>query len=192
MLSAQHHPRRIVVMGRGGKTSLATAIGERFGLDFLELDSVVWLPDWQPSDRIDRTSIIEQWIGDHPDGWVIDGDTVDSTGRELTERADTVIWLDLPFSTVFSRVFLRTLRRVRSKTKVCGENYETCRTAAFSPNSLIYLHMTWLVNGRWRRHKRRLAHLLGTLREDQLGIRIRSTRELDQFYEGNGLTLPGR
>lgn len=183
-------PNKLVVMGRGGKTSLASAISDRFGLPFLELDSVVWMPDWQPRDRTERTAIIERWIDDHPDGWVIDGDTADSAGVELTERADTVIWLDLPFPTVFSRVVRRTLSRIGSRTKVCGDNYETWRHSFFSRNALIYAHLYWLVNGKWRRGKRRLEQLLRALSDDQFGIRIRSADGLNEFYSVNGLTPP--
>ncbi len=177
-------------MGRGGKTSLARALGGRFDLDFLELDSIAWLSNWEPRDRAERTAITERWLDDHPEGWVIDGDTVDTSGAELTDRADTVVWLDLPFRTVFHRIVARTFRRVRSRTQVCGENYETWRTAVFSRNSLIYLHLLWLVDGRWMRGKRRLERLLDALREDQTGIRIRSAGQLNDFYEANGLTRP--
>ena len=182
--------KRIVVAGRGGKTSLGQSIGERFSLPFLELDSVVWLPGWKSRDRAGRTEIIERWIDDHPGGWVIDGETVDTSDRQLTNRADMVIWLDLPFSTVFWRVFFRSIRRIRSHEQICGENFESWRHSFLSSDSLALQHMVWLVNGRWRRHRQRLAVLLKELCPEQIGVRIRTASELDRFYEQYGLALP--
>lgn len=190
MTNAPRFGKRVVVVGRGGKTSLAKAIGVQFALPFLELDSVVWLPDWKPRDRAERAEIIEQWIDDHSDGWVIDGETVDAAGRQLTNRADDVIWLDLPFATVFRRVIFRSVNRIRSHEKVCGENFETWRHSFLSSDSLIFQHLMWLVSGRWQRRKQKLAALLQELGPEQTVVRIRTTGELNRFYEQYGLAPP--
>ena len=182
--------KRVAVIGRGGKTGLAKAIGVQYALPFLELDSVVWLPGWKPRDRAERRGIIEKWIDDHPGGWTIDGETVDTTGRQAISRADVVILLDLPFRTVFGRVVVRSIRRIRSHEQVCGDNFESWRNSFLSKNSLIFLHLIWLVNGRWRRQRQRLVTLFTNLDSEQSSFHVRSARELDLFYEKYGLTPP--
>lgn len=57
------------------------------------------------------------------DSWVVDGNY--SVVRDIVwERADTVVWFDLPFAVVMARVVRRTLRRVVLRTELWNGNRE--------------------------------------------------------------------
>ena len=48
------------------------------------------------------------------DGWVIDGN-YSAVQPLVWERADTVVWLDLPRHTVMRRIIWRTIRRIATR-----------------------------------------------------------------------------
>jgi adenylate kinase family enzyme len=58
------------------------------------------------------------------DGWVVDGNYRTRLGTLVLEKADLVVWLDLPRRTKFWRIFRRTLRRVRGG-RCCGGRTST-------------------------------------------------------------------
>ena len=57
------------------------------------------------------------------------------------EQADTLIWLQLPFRTIFWRIFIRSIQRARDKKKICGDNVETWRHTYLSRDSLLLFHI---------------------------------------------------
>jgi adenylate kinase family enzyme len=69
------------------------------------------------------------------DGWVCDGNYRGRLGSYTLERADLVVWLDLPLRIVLARVVRRTARRVRTREKVLGTNVETWRNFFFALRS---------------------------------------------------------
>jgi adenylate kinase family enzyme len=84
-------PRRINVTGNAGsgKTTLALQIGRRLDLPVHHLDSVVWQPRWKKTDPHTRRALEEQLT--RRESWVIDG-----VSKHIRERADLVVFLDLP------------------------------------------------------------------------------------------------
>ena len=92
-----------------GKTTLAAAVADALGVPHLELDSVFHQPGWEPLDKdVFRARVAEFAAAD---GWVIDGNY--SSAQELVwQRADTVLWIDLPRRTVMRQLVGRTLRRM--------------------------------------------------------------------------------
>jgi adenylate kinase family enzyme len=56
-------------------------------------------------------------------GWVVDGNY--SAVRDLVwDRADTVVWLDLPRRLVMRRIILRTVRRAVTRERLWNDNRE--------------------------------------------------------------------
>ena len=181
---------RIFLWGRGGKSSLAVALSEKLHLPRLEMDAVAWLPGWQMRDTDESTAIIDRFTDDHSDGWIIDGQhsvALDETLR----RADNVIWLDLPFWTVYRRIVRRSFKRAWDGQEVCGDNVETRRHLLTGRDSLPYFYLRrLLIGGRW---KQQIAAREALLAESgsHVGLsRLYSARDLDEFYATQGLSRP--
>ena len=107
----------------------------------------------------------------------------DHNFRFILERAETVIVLELPFRTVFWRNLKRSIRRAWSKELVCGGNTETFRQLLTPGESMIF--------ETWRKRKRygRISGLIsGQARPGVDLFYIRTTGELDQFYEIHDLS----
>lgn len=118
--------RRVSVVGvsGSGKSTLGREIAARLAVPYCELDGVFHQPDWTqlPEEEFRRrvTAIASG------DGWVIDG----NYGRVLPlvwERADTVVWLDLPRRTVIRRLIWRSVRRAACRTELWNGNRERWR-----------------------------------------------------------------
>lgn len=117
--------RRISVVGNAGsgKTRLAQRIAADLGIPFVELDAIHHLPGWEPIDPdifVAEVDAITQ-----RDEWVIDGNyrTVVVDGP-VWQRADTVVWLDLPRWMVMRQVIGRTVRRSLRREELWNGNRE--------------------------------------------------------------------
>lgn len=101
--------QRILVLGNAGagKSHLATALGDRLGLDVIHLDRLFWKPGWVARARHEFIQI--QCRALPQDGrWIADGSYVNTLDVRLP-RADTVIVLDLPTVSCLWRVLARTI-----------------------------------------------------------------------------------
>ena len=117
--------RRVSVVGNSGsgKTTFGRRLSELLRVPFVELDSLHHLPDWQPIDPPLFVARVREMTDE--EGWVIDGNyrAVVSDGP-VWERADTVIWLDMPTRVHMYRVVRRTLRRVVTREELWNGNRE--------------------------------------------------------------------
>ena len=130
--------RRVNVIGSSGsgKTSVGRAIAAKLGLPFIELDEIHWgrYPNWRmPADDEFRLWVKEATSGDR---WVVDG-SYSRTRDIVWARADTVVWLDLPFVVRLWRVLRRTISRMITREPLWGIQRETFRAAFFSRDSLL-------------------------------------------------------
>ena len=91
--------RRIAVIGNGGggKSTLARALGKHLGISVHEVDGVQWLPGWRRAPLDEVAPILEGWAAD--DSWVIDGFGPWPVIDRRMSRADTIVYVDLPFRT---------------------------------------------------------------------------------------------
>ncbi|MGH3172233.1 MAG: AAA family ATPase [Trebonia sp.] len=104
-----------------GKSTVARQLAQALGISHLELDSVFHQPGWQslPVPEFRDTVRRLTSTGD----WVIDGNY--SAVRDIIwERADTVVWFDLPRATVMRQLIWRTLRRAVSREELWNGNRE--------------------------------------------------------------------
>jgi adenylate kinase family enzyme len=114
--------RRIVVVGSGGKTTLAAELAGRLGLRHIELDALFWEPNWQhPPDEVFRQRVADTTDGD---GWAADGNYTRVVRDLLWPRAQTIVWLDYPLAVVVHRVLSRSWRRWRRNELLWGTNRE--------------------------------------------------------------------
>ncbi len=177
------HPvgNRIRVVGSGGKSSLARALGVKLGLPVVELDAIHWLPNWVERPRCESARIVETAIESMPAGWICDGNYFSSLGKSSVAQADTIIWVRMPWSVVLWRIVMRSFKRARDKRRICGSNYESW-SRMLGPDALWLWH---LKNPYMKRkHERGLVALVP---EDTPVIKINSPRELNRFYQIQGL-----
>ncbi len=98
--------RRVIVTGLAGsgKSTLSKALAAKTGLPLIHLDLEFWQPGWvEPS--------LDEWedaqrVALAGDAWIADGNYHETLALRL-ERADTVLFLDLPWW----RCSARALRR---------------------------------------------------------------------------------
>ena len=109
--------RRVSVVGvsGSGKSTLARAIAERLGVPCTELDAVFHQPNWEPLAADAFLAEVDRRTAG--DGWVVDGN-YRAVVREgpVWQRADTVVWLDLPRRTALRQVTWRSIRRAAGST----------------------------------------------------------------------------
>jgi adenylate kinase family enzyme len=117
-------PQRVSVVGASGsgKTGLARAIGAAIGAPVIELDAIMHQAGWQPNEDF----VAEVESATRGDAWVVDGNYSQvTTEGPVWQRADTLVWLDLPRRTVMRQVVLRTARRVLTREVLWNGNRES-------------------------------------------------------------------
>jgi len=132
-------------------------------------------PNWTEATAEELRAHVEAAMAAAPDGWVIDGNYGIKIGGLVLERADTVVWLDLPLHVCLRRLWRRTWGRILRKEELWSGNRESIRTAFFIKDSLF----AWTIK-RHRPGRRLLAERIE--RNPHLNVvRLRSPREVKRF-----------
>lgn len=169
-------PRRVLVAGPpgAGKTTLAAAIGTALGLPHVEIDGLYHGPGWQPRAEFEadvlRFSAEPAWVTE----WQY---TV--VRPLLADRADLLVWLDLPRPVVMYRVTRRTLARRVRRTELWNGNVEP-------PLWTVLRDRDHLVRWTWRTYGRTGAHVRELLvrRPGRVVVRLRSAGEVARWRAG--------
>jgi adenylate kinase family enzyme len=172
--------RRVVVVGApgSGKTTTAEAIARRLSLPHVELDALYWGPDWTPVDNDTLRARLHAAVDG--DAWVVDGNYFSVGSADIVwPRADTIVFLDLPWRTVMVRVLVRSIRRAIRGTELWAGNRESIRLLFFSGDSLLWF--TWTEYPKYPKRYRALASdpSWSYLR----WIRLRSGREAREWTQ---------
>ena len=171
----------IVGNAGSGKTRLADRVAAALGVPHIELDAIHHLLGWEPMDPDEfavRVSAITS-----TDGWVIDGNyravVVDGP---VWQRADTVVWLDLPRLTVMRQVTGRTLRRILRREELWNGNREPLRNLwAWDPYKSI-IRWAWTQHAKYQdRFGSAMASPSFTHIEF---VRLKSHQEAQRWLEG--------
>jgi adenylate kinase family enzyme len=115
---------RIAITGPSGsgKTRLAAELAERYGLRHVEIDALHHGPNWEScGPDVLRERVLAATDGD---GWVTDSTYHGMLGNLVVERADLLVWLDLPIPRVMWRLLRRTHHRHRHKIVLWNGNVE--------------------------------------------------------------------
>jgi adenylate kinase family enzyme len=102
--------RRVVVTGLAGagKSTLSIALAAKTGLPLIHLDLEFWKPGWvAPSLSEWREKQVGVLAGD---AWIADGNYHETLDLRL-ERADTVVFLDVPWWRCSGRALVRGFKR---------------------------------------------------------------------------------
>jgi adenylate kinase family enzyme len=170
--------RRVAVIGGSctGKTTLSGGLARRLGVPHVELDALHHDPGWREAPADVLQARVDAALAAAPDGWVVDGNYHGKLGTFVLERADTVVFLDLPYRVALRRVLWRTLSRSVTGKELWNGNRETFRNA-FSRQSIVW----WVVTQhgkyrqKWPSRYEALPHL-------QV-VRLRSPREVRAWLQ---------
>ncbi|MBK7124559.1 MAG: (d)CMP kinase [Dehalococcoidia bacterium] len=171
--------RRIAVYGPSGsgKSTLSRQLGETLGLPVLELDSVFHAyPNWVDLDREAFREKVSAYLAEHRDGWVLDGNYSHVRDLVLAE-ADTVIWLRLPFHTVYRALAWRTVSRSFQGSELWNGNRESLRQTFFSRESML----VWGIAA-WRSHHQVVGDSLRTTHHRARVYVLRSRRQVRYLH----------
>jgi adenylate kinase family enzyme len=130
-----HRPRRVLVAGTSGsgKTTLAARIAESLQAPHVEIDSLFHGPAWtaRPSFEADvhRFSAGPTWVTE----W-----QYRAVRAYLADRADLLVWLDLPRLVVMRQILRRTLVRRLRRQRLWNDNVEPpLWTALTNPDHIV-------------------------------------------------------
>ena len=115
--------QRVSVVGvpGSGKTTVGRSLSRAMGVPFIELDGLFHEPGWaEPPAEEFRARVADEI---EVDAWVVDGN-YHVVQEGIWERADTVVWLDLPRAVIMRRVVVRTLRRALTREELWNGNRE--------------------------------------------------------------------
>jgi adenylate kinase family enzyme len=101
--------RRVVVTGMAGsgKSTLSLELAARTGLPVINLDVHFWKPGWAAPSEAEWREKQSGVLAGH--AWIAEGNYRETLDLRL-ERADTVVFLDLPWWLCAGRAFLRGFR----------------------------------------------------------------------------------
>jgi adenylate kinase family enzyme len=135
-------PSRVLVAGTSGagKTTVAGVVADVLDLPRVELDALHHGPKWTPrpdfAADVDRFSAGPAWVCELQYAAV----------RELLlDRADLLVWLDLPRAVVMLRVVRRTLGRSLRREELWNGNREP-------PLRTFLTDRDHIVRWAWRKH----------------------------------------
>jgi shikimate kinase len=108
-----------------GKTTLGRALAAQLGARFIELDALRHGPDWTDATPEELCAKVAPLVAE--ERWVLDGTGTAATplGRMVLERAQLVVWLDLPPWVWLPRLLRRSWRRWVTREALWNGNRET-------------------------------------------------------------------
>jgi adenylate kinase family enzyme len=166
---------RLVVVGPSGsgKTRLSARLADLLHARHIEIDALWHGPNWEScgSEELHRRVS----AATEGDDWVCDGTYHTIIGDLVLERAETVVWLDLPVPLVLGRLVRRSWVRKRDKVVLWNGNVEDDWL-----NQIRWLF--WPALKRAFENRRRLPALFA--RFPQLRVhRLRSDAEVEAFVQ---------
>lgn len=169
-------PAKVLVAGTSGsgKTTLSARVGAVLGLRHVEIDALFHGPGWTRlptfGDDVEAFSARPSWVTE----WQY------SAVRDLlADRADLMVWLDLPRATVMHQVTARTLRRRVGRRVLWNGNVEP-------PLRTIFTDREHIVRWAWDTHPETAVRVaeLARRRPDLPIVRLRRRAELEHWVAG--------
>lgn len=171
-----HRPKRVVVAGTSGsgKTTLARRLGELLAVPHVEIDALFHGPGWtrRPSFEadVDRFSTAQRWVTEWQYGLVRD---------RLADRADLLVWLDLPRAVVIRQVVRRTVGRRLRREVLWNGNVEP-------PLRTILTDRDHVVRWAWRTHRDQAPRVTAVRRRrpELVVVRLVSHDDVERWLAG--------
>jgi adenylate kinase family enzyme len=164
--------RVLVIGGSGaGKSTLGRVLAQRLGVRYVELDALHHGPNWQPATAEELSARVRSAIDGAP-GWVVDGNYLSKLGSLLVERAELIVWLDLPLTTKVRRLARRTALRWLRNEELWNGNRETLKDAFWGTKALF----PWALRSHFRQRRQLPDQLAG-----RPFVRLRSAHDVDSW-----------
>lgn len=141
---------RIAIVGSpgSGKSTLARQLAGRLQLTHIELDAIFHQPGWEPLPDAEFISAVERATA--AERWVTCGNYQRVSKPIIWQRADTVVFLDLPRAVVMRAIVHRSVRRAWKQEELWNGNRERFANF-FSPNKEENIILwAWTQFGRYR------------------------------------------
>lgn len=133
--------KKIIIVGTSGsgKSTLGKKLSKKLNIPHIQMDSILFLDNWVERPNDEFLKMVDE-ITD-TESWILDG----NFGRTQSlswPKADTIIWIDLPFYLTFYQNLTRTLKRIIFNEKIWenSNNRESIKMF-FSKNSVL----VWMV-----------------------------------------------
>ena len=174
--------QRISVVGSSGsgKSTYGAALAGALGYPFVELDALHWKPNWTETSDTELLAELRPLLDQSQ--WVIDGNYGSLVQKDVWERADTVVWLNLSRWTVMRSVTQRTLKRMVTREELWNGNREDPRNL-FSLNPSKNL-IVWT----WTRYDGYVARYFDAMSDPEWShlefVRLRSRSEMGEYLAG--------
>ena len=173
--------RRVSIVGvpGSGKSTIGRRLATSLDVPFIELDAIVHQPGWRELPQDEFRARVSAVIAS--ERWVVEGN-YPAVQDLVWQRADSVVWLDLPRPVVIRRLVARTLRRTLTRERLWNDNRE--------PLSNLYRldPERNIIRWAWVKHGEYIARYEAAMRDpanDHLHFRrLTSPSEVDQFLAG--------
>ena len=138
-----------------GKTTTAGRLAEILDLPHIELDGLHFGPNWVEAPAELMQERVRAALDAAPDRWVVDGNYFGKLGPLVLDRADTIVWIDVPYRTVIRRVLRRTCSRLITREELWQSGNRERLRDTFGRESIVAYVLT-----RHRGFERRWAERL--------------------------------
>ena len=117
--------RKVNILGSpgSGKSTLAKKFAEKHRLQYVDIDSLLWLENREKRDASDLQSKLYRKMDGSDDGWVIDGFLGERQGKRPFRESDTIVFLDVQLQVRMWRSFRRGVKRIITRELLWG----TCK-----------------------------------------------------------------
>ncbi|MDP3894297.1 AAA family ATPase [Nocardioides sp.] len=170
-------PHRIVVAGTSGsgKTTLAGRVAGVLVVPHIEIDALHHGPGWTPRETF--LADVESFTGGP--GWVTEWQ-YRAVRELLADRADLMVWLDLPRHVVMRQVVRRTIRRRMRREVLWNGNVEPgLRTFFINRDHIV--RWSWRTHGLYPKRVRELV----SQRPHLPVVRLRSHDQATRWVAGS-------
>jgi adenylate kinase family enzyme len=171
-----HCPSRVVVAGTSGsgKSAFARAIAGTLGIPYFEIDALYHGPNWTPNpgfiNAVDSRIAEPAWVTEWQYSQVRD---------RLADRANLLVWLDLPRHVVMSSVVRRTVRRSFLGIELWNGNREP-------PLRSVLTDRDHIIRWAWRTHGELPARVRACVAQRPwlIAIALQSRRDVAAWIAG--------
>lgn len=165
--------KRVMIVGQpgSGKSTLARQLGELLGLPVVHIDHIHWKAGWIERSESEKDRMCSNVHAQ--DTWIFEGGR-SPTWPERLQRADILIWLDIPLPVRAWRVVWRTIR-YHGKTR--PDLPEGC------PERFNREFAKWIWNTR-NTGRARMLNLFNTAPSNKQRYRLKNRRQVEKFIAG--------